>query len=479
MPFENKTHSRTIGMLLTVIVATAGITNIFFANGRVLLPMLPLAVLIAVYPIIVPRQRWREAIALQPQDYALMPFFALSVLAAVMHPNTKSTIYLAVYLFSFGLLGIVLRNIMMGHGNWRRLSFVNLIAVIGTSAFCVLEFSLEFLLNKPFRYDFSLQDYIPRPSPWHSLGYCSSLPRVYGLSNEPTYLGWYFNTLGLIAIVFLWREVKLSVHTKAGLTTIVALAYLLTWSTSTWFVLICGLAISFAFETFRRYKAAADSFSWHGAVPTLHFNIRAFALPLAIVLTFWVVLSLGSRSLTNEIPDCLSVLSTKASLTQEDTVPADATTQWDEAEREAGGGSSRSLPGLYEREHDNFGRNEFQKSNFTRSRIWKDDALGVLKSPFLGRGPGFLSAIDRDSSLNLFLFVAYEQGIPASLALLTYFVVLAWVMLHSSGSPYRWAFIAAYVAGGLHLLTMTQHFYFNLWIMIALFYLSHDLAPRA
>ena len=496
MSLAHSKRDLALNIFLVMIVLTAGITNIFFAGGRLLVSMLPLVALFGAFALFVPVRQWLSAIKFRPQDYALIFFFTFSALSAIALPNSKALIYLVVYYFSFVGLGIMMRNIIEKYGNWQWLNWANLIAIVLTSLFCIAEFSFEFLMNKPSQYVYDLQFYIPRSSPWDGQGYCGSIPRVFGLSIEPTYMGWYFNTLGFLALFFLWKEVKFGTYSKTALTTIIALAYSLTWSTSSWLFLACGLV--FAFGAYAVQNGLKQPFPWraHSAKPLY--------LSLAMIVGFWTFIAMGERQLLQELPSCFQGLQEKVTLSKPENENASLSTQIEDLQtgqitparkktsqsgpnsdpsQQAGKDqlpSKKSATGSSTGEHTTAKKSpkKLLKSQYTRSRIWRDDFNGALKKPFLGHGIGFLSSVERSSSLNLFLFIAYEQGVLAMISLLVYYIVTGWFILKST-SPYRLVFIVTYVAGGLHLLTMTQHYYFNMWVMIGLFYLSETLSKSS
>lgn len=463
--FSKIISNKMFDVSLLFVVLTSGITNIHFAHGRILIAMLPLATLLLFYVLSTNPRSWPRVLAPQPQDYALIPFFLFTLLSWIMYPNSKSVIYISVYFFSFVVLGMIMRNLMANRGSWRLLNLANLVAIAVTTAFGVVEFLYGFLLNPPFHYENDLQYYIPRPSPWNDSALCNSLPRVYSFANEPTYLGWYYNSLGPLALAFLWRETRLDTVVKSALTTIIMLGYLLTWSTSTWFMMLVGLGIAIFAKATRRWWVPNDvPASQRGLIDMKKSkgNLVAIAIPLVFIGCFLGITNIGPRNLYEEIPGCLGILADKAMLRMPDTVTSGATTQATDNGNESDVVTKRTIPLA----------KKLQATNFTRTRIWKDDLNGALKKPMFGHGVGFLSSIGRDSSLNLFLFVAYEQGFPAALSLILYYTILGICILRQAPPSYRLILVASYSAGVLHLLTMTQHFYFNLWVMIGLFYLA-------
>ncbi len=99
---------------------------------------------------------------------------------------------------------------------------INFIGVTFVSYFCILEFFSEFY------FAIDIQDFVPRTMKAIAI-YQLGLPRVYGFSEEPTYVAWYLLTLGMIAIYWIVETLKNNL-TKFIFILPIIISFLLTFS---------------------------------------------------------------------------------------------------------------------------------------------------------------------------------------------------------------------------------------------------------
>ncbi len=338
-------------------------------------------------------------------DIVLLAFLTVTVFAGVLASNSKTVNYLIAYLFSFLALAIAMREVFFRYGASRPFLVANAIGVLFVSAFVIAEFFLNVLLQ------IDIQDWIVRTTPADALYFI--FPRAYGLSEEPTYLAWYYNTLGTVAAASLWATKSINGSVRLLLTVLIATGYCLTFSAAGFVFLVVAAVAAALAELLRRFlvheRRALDLrlIGWAGATG------------LAILLVAYA----------NWIPDTLPVRDFFGGLVDKITLS--------------------------------------QAGPEDRAPRWAADFARALGKPLFGHGPGYLSSVNQGSSLNLFLFVALEQGVIAS-GLLMLFYLTVGLRIWTSNFRYRLAILVAYIAGVLHFMTMTQHYHPCLWLLIVL-----------
>ena len=118
----------------------------------------------------------------------------------------------------------------------------NLKGVIFISIFVFFEFNLNYFFS------FDIQNLISRSSLAFSEYNIFDVVfyRSYGFSEEPTYLAWYYNTLGLLALFTLWKNRSKLVATLISF--LIFVAYLSTFSAAAFSLLILSLLIYMLFS---------------------------------------------------------------------------------------------------------------------------------------------------------------------------------------------------------------------------------------
>lgn len=405
MPFTKSIH-----ILLGAVYFFASWTHAFSPIPHVTIPNVLVGLSFILF--------WGRKIAIErsavirfrPEDIGFLVFIMATLLASIVSSNAKTVNYVFAYLFSFLFLAIFVREMIIEQGLSRMLLRSNLAGVVFVSAFVLAEFFLQMTIQ------LDIQEYTARRTPANALYFI--FPRAYGFSEEPTYLAWYFNTLGPIAITYLWRGCRIGILYKVLMSVSVVLAYALTFSAAGFiFLPTAALIAIFARWVIERPKAV----KWQSR--------RMLVVGIGVLFAF-LVLPKNLDLVPNDLPvrEFGSGLIEKVTLQQSD-----------------------------------------EKS---RSAQWAADLSTFLTDPILGRGPGYLSSLDRSSSLNLFIFVALEQGIVAVIALFVAYLAVGMRIL-TLNMQFKTAILTGYCAGVLHLNTMTQHYHQGLWLLIALAYLLH------
>jgi len=446
-------------LLVTLALAFSVATNPYFISPSIGVYLLPYPFLLL---FVVTYCDWRAVLRyVEPIDWLAVGFVAVTTFAVIVHPNRKSTTYIALYSYSAIFMAVLLRNAIGLWGARRFLQDMNLLGVMMISALAGFEFCWRSLAGR------SPISFLPLANPPLSIcGY--SIPRVYAFSVEPTYLAWYFTTLGTLAIWHLWRMPYFTQSTKYTASAIFVFANIVTWSISGLACLvIAGGAILFYMAIFDRSTLASY----------LSFSPEIIKRG-AVVAVFAITPLLG---LAKDMPSCLDYAGLKVFRTF-----SDITAQQRLAEMEAHLAQTRveltkatptGKTAIYAVQESLLNSIEQldttnPKAGMSRFQIWKHDLSLAFQKPLLGWGPGYNSSIGSDSSLNIFLFIFMEQGIIAAALFLMFMLSIAWRMLRS-GSPSRYVYLLAYGAGSLHLLTQTKHFHAHLWLVVGLFWMDY------
>ena len=387
--FASWTHAYSIGPYATIPNVLIGVCLVLFFVGRAGAQEHPI-------------------IKIRSEDLSLLVFVAITVVSCVAFSNSKTTNYLFAYLFSFVFFAIVVREIIVEFGSSVGLLNANLAGIVFVSIFTIAEFFLNVFLQ------FDVQDYVVRTTPADALYFI--FPRVYGFSEEPTYLAWYYNTLGPVGMVYLWTTCRVSAVLRTSVTFIFICGYVLTFSAAGPIFLLLAAVVAGVAQLF---QISSHRFGKRSS--------RAVVTSFGLVLSTLVIFVFFSSNLDGlPVSEFFDRILEKITLSQSNV---DA-----------------------------------------RAPKWSVDLARSLSQPLLGQGPGYLSSVNQHSSLNLFIFVALEQGVIAAAALLLFYLSVG-MRIWMAKIPYKKAILTGYCAGVFHLFTMTQHYHPCLWLLIALAYL--------
>jgi len=407
--------TRQIQLCIGAIFFFASWTHAYSIGAHATIPNILVGTCLALFFIDKAGAREVPVLQTRPEDLSLLLFMLITIISCIVSSNSKSVNYLIAYIFSFVVFAIVVREIIIEYGSSAALLAANVAGMVFVSMFAIAEFFLNVFLQ------FDVQDHVMRTTPAHATYFI--FPRVYGFSEEPTYLAWYFNTLGPVGLVYLWASSTVGVVLRIFFTLLVVCAYLLTFSAAGFVFLSTATVVAGVSQLIRNYSFQIRK----------NINRRAATRFGAIVS---VVLILG---LFASAPDDVPVREFFDGLVQKVTL-------------------SQSEVG-------------------DRAPLWAADLDTALSEPLFGHGPGYLSSVNQGSSLNLFIFVAVEQGVIASAALLLFYLSVG-MRIWMAEIPYKKAVLTGYCAGVFHLLTMTQHYHPCLWLLIALAYLLRKETGR-
>jgi len=226
--------------------------------------------------------------------------------------------------------------------------------------------------------------------------------RSYGFSTEPTILAFYLNTLGVIGI---WNLCE-SFQIKRLLKSLLVFSYIIAWLTTISAVALVALPFSL-FVCYFLIKLRQPLFSKRGTF---------VAVVCCIMLCVSVPLTLSDK-----VTPYFAPIYHKLSLNQE--------------------------------------------KEGSRPQRWKSDLSVVSESPWTGQGLGYATSAGRGSSVNWYLFLTMEGGLISSLPAIL-FLFFSFIRIYFSQVPGKLWFMSAFMAGSIHLVTISAFFHPFLWTLL-------------
>ena len=92
----------------------------------------------------------------------------------------------------------------------------------------------------------------------------------------------------------------------------------------------------------------------------------------------------------------------------------------------------------------------------------------IYEYPIFGTGIGFSSSIDEASSINWYVFLMSEAGIPISMVLFSYMIIQL-IRIYKSNIDARNPLLFGAFAGSAYLGTLSTFFYPNLWFVYIIY----------
>ena len=362
----------------------------------------------------------------------VFPYLGIMIItiAAFLHHNEKTYNYLLAYFYIFGLGYYALKLFLYKKTTINRLFDVNTAAVLTTAAFAVTEVFLHKYLN------LDIQEYIPRFFPHNSM-YSPGWPRAYALATEPGILAHYFNTLGPLALWQLWRYRFLSAILKSGLTLLVITAWLFTFSAAGFAFMFVGVVVVVLIrliDEFRRMGFSPCSLTYEKPVRVVGSAISPKKAAPGIILlglvVLFVFLVFWNSKYSLSFQEASEPVHTKISLRDSSSV-SDRLSRWETA------------------------------------------LAGIAEKPIFGNGIGCLGSRQEGSSTSWFLFLALESGIPATI-LFVLFLAFSFRRIWKSQQPYRYWFLAGFLASVLHFNVVSTIHHPFLWVLLALFHVAEN-----
>jgi O-antigen ligase len=236
--------------------------------------------------------------------------------------------------------------------------------------------------------------------------YQLGLPRVYGFSEEPTYLAWYLLTLGIISI---WWITQIAKHKiiKLFLISPIALCFLLTFSGAGIGIFVgIGIPIFFYFSK--------EKLQW----------LKYFGITLITVIYFVSQIDIDYSFFEPFINKILF------------------------AQGESGNSDINDLH---------------------RGELWQREILSFFQNPFMGKGLGYYSYNEGGTVVNFYLMLMLEAGVfPLILLLLFYATIFKKIIaLKTSVKPYL---IVAFLCGIGHLISQSLFHHPCIWLLFIFIY---------
>jgi hypothetical protein len=147
------------------------------------------------------------------EDILILVLFSGLILSTFVNFHDRSFNYLLAYIFVFGIFYLYLKLVFTNFSVYYKILAINSYAVILVASFSLFDFVLWYYFN------FDIQSYIPRSRETGAI-YLGMFRRSYGFATEPTILAFYFNTLGVIGVWYLWHRLNFTVFFKIVCTTI-------------------------------------------------------------------------------------------------------------------------------------------------------------------------------------------------------------------------------------------------------------------
>ncbi|MDG1707556.1 MAG: hypothetical protein P8H03_02285 [Emcibacteraceae bacterium] len=391
-----------ISILIAALFFFASWTGVFVTVAWISIPIIIACLLIGLFFLL----KGGEILNFQRDSDKIAIFMIICILiAALYNSNVQSIISVSTYITAFIILNILLREGIVTFGNYNSIKLANIIGVFFVVIFIYIAFYYEFFLDIP------IQDYMPRTKDARATYFI--FPRIYAFSTEPTHLGWYLNTLGIVALYHSFQYLKHRNYTKILLGALFFGSWVLTFSVGSFVFLPFATLFVYTVLFIKKQERININFKW--------------ALVCIFILTILVIFvqqTIDSNILTLFFERMIEKIS-------------------------------------YDGTGDNI-----------RSIRFSSDLSIALQHVFLGKGPGYLSSMEQDSSLNLYLFLFLEAGIFAVVFLCIFYVLLFREIIFSKSED-SIIFGIAYIAGIAHLFTMTQFYHTNIWLLLAMFYLSN------
>ncbi|MCK5270093.1 MAG: O-antigen ligase family protein, partial [Sedimentisphaerales bacterium] len=288
----------------------------------------------------------------------------------------------------------------------------------------------------------------------HNSIYSPGWPRAYALATEPGILAHYFNTLGPLALWQLWRYRFLSAILKSGLTLLVITAWVFTFSAAGFaFMFIGVIVVGFIrlideSSEFRRMgfspRCLTDHFS-----PARNIRLGPYEKPVRVAGA-----AVSSKKAAPGIIILLGLVVLFVVLVF-----------W----------NSKYSLSFQEASEPVHAKVSLRDSSSVSDRLsrWETALAGIAEKPIFGNGIGCLGSRQEGSSTSWFLFLALESGIPAMI-LFVLFLVFSFRRIWKSQQPYRYWFLAGFLASVLHFNVVSTIHHPFLWVLLALFHVAES-----
>jgi hypothetical protein len=257
----------------------------------------------------------------------------------------------------------------------------------------------------------NIQEYIPRAREARAT-YLGVFSRSYGLATEPTILAFYFNTLGPIGMWNLYKWYHWNRIWKRATVIVFIVAWVTTFSAAGLVFLPASIAISLGLITWKKDFEK--------------ISVRK-------VLKVWLLIGL--------------ILTSFAFAQSKYKITRYALPLWHKI--------------------------SLQQTGYTRAQKWNEGIESIKKHIILGQGLGARSESGRSSNINWYIFLAAEGGLISSAPILL-FLFFTFIRIYQSNVKGKLWFMSGFLAGTMHLMVVSTFFHPFLWLLIILFFMSHE-----
>ena len=347
------------------------------------------------------------------EDIWIILFLATYFLSALLNPHISSVNYVTVYIFVIIGLYLATKGAFYLFLTSREIYLSNLAGI----SFVCLFLVLNFLFTITDIID--LQSMVPRLRATTAT-YARVFVRGYGFSTEPGIVAYYINTLGPLALWYLWSHIQVNRFIKILLTCIITFGWVLTFSAGG----LAAMSLSFIFitilfgvktnwKTFKNTQASTVICIFFGVVSGAAIIIGLGYYKYFTPLFYKLTLTGGFKSVSTRI--------------------------------------ERFTAGI-----------ESLKYNL-----------------LFGNGPGFFSSDAAVSPINWYLMVLSESGVISFIFIFIFLMaVLKTIIAYQH--PSRFSILIGFVAACCHLMVTTTAGYLHpfIWLLIAIFYSQMALANQ-
>lgn len=336
------------------------------------------------------------------------------VISSLINPNSNSINYILAYFYVFVVSLFFHKFIINKYFNIYKILKYNFYGVLITSSFVFINFWLNFLKI------IDLQNYLPRTKE-ATATYKSVFPRAYGFSDEPTNLAFYFNTLGTLSLLYVWKISGYSKKIKVLFTSIVVFSWGVTFSSAGIVSMLFSITIVLISLLLKKILTIKKVYIRKNAI--LIFGVF-FLLLILFIININPIINLF-------------------------------------------------MP-IYEQTKEAFNFFDYKNINrydSRRVREWKFGLRSSLKNAnnfLFGIGPGYRASQNKGSLINWHLFLFYEGGLITYLPFFLYLFLTGFRMLKSN-LKYKYWFFIPFLAGFIHYFAISTFFEPFLWTLIIIF----------
>lgn len=274
-----------------------------------------------------------------------------------------------------------------------------------TAAVCIVSVFIIIEFGLRIIFQFDIHDFIPSFKEKSMAVVTAGVYRAIGFGTEPTQTGFYLCSLGPIAIWNLYKNIQINNKLKHLMSFCVFLSLIFIFSASAYIVIFLTL---------------------------LMFTILRWKWRLKIFLRVLFFIILTSYLITLYDPLYQTVLDILETIWGKITFTSDGT------------------------------------STNARTSLLTQGLNRIYENPIFGIGLGYSSSLDESSSINWYVFLMSEVGIPIAM-ILFFYMIIQLIRIYRSKIDARNPLLFGAFAGSAYLGTLSTFFYPNLWLVYIIY----------